>query len=233
MKRFYEEVKTIAEGDGWAVLLDGKSIKTPAKQVLLLPTISLAEKVVQEWQEQDDEIVPLSMPLTRYANATIDRTRTMRDDVIEQICAFGQSDMLCYRVDRPADLVERQLTEWQPVLDWLSVSRDINLSITAGIIQIDQDPLALERVKRAVSVFDDFQLTGLHAVTTSCGSIALGLAIAEGHIDCAETLELATLEEHHQMGLWGEDPETMRRHDELRQEIFNANQFMTLAMPGS
>jgi chaperone required for assembly of F1-ATPase len=233
MKRFYKEVETIAESDGWIVLLDGKSIKTPAWQTLLMPTIGMAEKVVREWEEQGDMIVPLSMPLTRYANATIDRTRTMRDDVIEQICAFGQSDMLCYRVAEPPDLVERQLAEWQPLLDWLSASRDINLSVTAGIIQIDQPPSTLERVNDVVSAFDDFQLTGLHAVTTVCGSIALGLALADGHIDCAETLELATLEERHQMGLWGEDPETMRRHDELRQEIFNANQFMTLAMPGA
>ena len=89
MKRFYKKVETIAGDDGWAVLLDGKSIKTPAKKTLLLPTMSLAESVGREWQEQDDEIVPLSMPLTRYANATIDRTRTMRDDVIEAREAIG------------------------------------------------------------------------------------------------------------------------------------------------
>ncbi len=233
MKRFYKEVETIAEGDGWAVLLDGRSIKTPAKQMLLLPTISLAKTVVQEWQDQGDEIVPLSMPLTRYANATIDRTRIMRDDVIAQICAFGPSDVLCYRVDEPDDLVGRQWTEWQPLLDWLSASREINLSVTTGILQIDQPPSALERVNDAVSAFDDFQLTGLHAVTTGCGSIALGLSLADGYIDCEKTLQLATLEERYQMELWGEDPETMRRHEELRQEILNANQFMTLAMPGA
>ncbi|MGB0576010.1 MAG: ATP12 family chaperone protein [Alphaproteobacteria bacterium] len=233
MNRFYENVETVPEGDGWAVLLDGKSIKTPAKQSLILPTIGLAERVAQEWQEQDKEIVPLSMPLTRFANATIDRTRMMRTDVIAQICAYAQSDVLCYRVDEPADFVERQMAEWQPILDWLSASRGISLRVTAGIVQIDQDRSALEAVKNTVSALNDFALTGLHSVTTGFGSIALGLALADGHIDCEKAVTLATLEEIYQMEIWGEDSETIRRHDELRQEVLNADQFMTLAVPGA
>ncbi len=233
MKRFYEKVETVAEGDGWAILLDDKSIKTPAKKMLVLPTKGLAESVVQEWQEQDDEIEPLSMPLTRYANAAIDRTSAMRNDVIEQVCAYGQGDVLCYRVDEPTDLADRQRAEWQPLLDWLSASRNIGLHSTAGIIQIDQDTTALEAVKAAVSTFDDFRLTGLHEVTTGCGSIAIGLALADGQIDCEKALRLATLEELYQMELWGEDPETTRRHEELSQAITHANQFMCLAMAGA
>jgi len=73
----------------------------------------------------------------------------------------------------------------------------------------------------------------LHSVTTGFGSIALGLALADGHIDCEKAVTLATLEEIYQMEIWGEDSETIRRHDELRQEVLNADQFMTLAVPGA
>ncbi len=233
MKRFYESVEAVPANDGWTVSLDGKSIKTSAKQTLLLPTIALAQGVVQEWQVQDDEIEPLLMPLTRFANAALDRTSTMRIDVIGQVCAYGESDMLCYRVDEPADLAERQVAEWQPQLDWLSRAYGVELQVTARIVLVQQSASALAAVKNAVKSFDDFRLTGLHAVTTACGSIALGLALADGHISADEALKLATLEELYQMEAWGEDLETIRRHDELRQEITSASQFMTLALAGA
>ena len=233
MKRFYETVEAVLVDVGWGVSLDGKSVKTPAKQSLHLPTIALAQGVVQEWQDQNDEIEPLSMPLTRFANAALDRTGAMRGDVIEQVCAYGQSDMLCYRVDEPVDLAERQLTEWQPQLDWLSRAHSIELKVTAGIVLVEQSASALAAIKDVVSSFDDFRLTGLHVVTTACGSIALGLALADGCISAEEALKLAALEELYQMEAWGEDPETLRRHDELRREITNASKFMTLALAGA
>lgn len=230
MKRFYKTVEATAEGDDWTVLLDGKIIKTPEMRTLLLPTVYLAQKVVNEWEVQGDVIEPLSMPLTRFANASIDRTASMRRAIIEEICAYGKSDVLCYHVKDPFDLAELQVSEWGPLLDWLSVSHGIRLDTTNEILQIDQSPSSLATLKDAVSFFDEFGLTGLHALTTGSGSIVLGLALAEGYIDCEVALKLSTLEENYQMELWGEDQETLKRQSCLGQEIFNANQFMKLSM---
>jgi chaperone required for assembly of F1-ATPase len=184
-----------------------------------------------EWQKQDDEMDPLSMPLTRYANSTLDRTDSMGNEVIEQICAYAQNDVLCYRVDKPTDLAARQQAEWQPMLDWLSRSRGIDLRVTSGIDQIEQEEAMLEAIKSTVSSFENFQLTGLHAVTIGSGSIVLGLALADKFIDFDKVLQLSMLEELYQIEIWGRDTETIRRHDELRQEIYNASRFMTLVTP--
>ena len=116
MRRFYKKVEKVKDNDGWTILLDGKSIKTPARQTLFLPTIALAENIVLEWEEQGLEIDPLTMPLTGYAYSAIDRSQPMENQLIEQICAYAQSDVLCYRVEKPIDLAERQEAEWQPVL---------------------------------------------------------------------------------------------------------------------
>ncbi len=43
-KRFYRQV-SVAElpGDGWQVLLDGRTIRTPAKRALVVPRRDLAD----------------------------------------------------------------------------------------------------------------------------------------------------------------------------------------------
>ena len=231
MRRFYKKVEKVKDNDGWTILLDGKSIKTPARQTLFLPTIALAENIVLEWEEQGLEIDPLTMPLTGYAYSAIDRSQPMKNQLIEQICAYAQSDVLCYRVEKPIDLAERQEAEWQPVLDWLSVSRGIDLRVTSGINHVEQEPVVLELVKSNVSSFDQYQLTGLHAVTISSGSVVLALALIDKFIDFEKILELSSLEELYQMEKWGRDIETIQRHDALRQEIYNADRFMEFVNP--
>ena len=231
MRRFYKKVEKVKNDDGWEIFLDDKSIKTPFRQTLVLPTIELAENIVLEWEGQGSEIDPLSMPLTGYAYSAIDRSQPMENQLIEQICAYAQSDVLCYRVEKPIDLAERQEAEWQPILDWLSSSRGINLRVTSGINQVEQEPTVLEFVKRNVSSFDQYQLTGLHAVTISSGSVVLALALIDKFIDFEKILELSSLEELYQMEKWGRDIETIQRHDALRQEIYNADRFMEFVNP--
>ena len=231
MRRFYKKVEKFQDDDRWVILLDGKSIKTPARHTLFLPTITLAENIVLEWEKQDPEIDPLTMPLTGYAYSAIDRSQPMKNQIINQICSYAQSDVLCYRVDKPIDLAERQEVEWQPILDWLSASRGIDLRVTSGINQVEQEPGVLELVKSNVSSFDQFQLTGLHAATIGSGSIVLGLALIDKFIDFEKIQELSSLEELYQMEKWGRDIETIQRHDALRQEIYNAGRFMELVKP--
>lgn len=53
-KRFYKEVKTreADDGNGWTVILDYRTLKTPSKRPLKLPTITLAKAVAAEWDYQ-------------------------------------------------------------------------------------------------------------------------------------------------------------------------------------
>lgn len=50
MKRFYEAASVDQRGEGgFAVLLDGHEVKTPAKAALRLPAKALAEAIAEEW----------------------------------------------------------------------------------------------------------------------------------------------------------------------------------------
>jgi chaperone required for assembly of F1-ATPase len=79
-KRFYEAAQV---GEGGAVLLDDKPVKTPARRALRAPTLALAEAIVREWNSQIDVIDPARMPLTRLANAIIDAVTDAPQSVAE------------------------------------------------------------------------------------------------------------------------------------------------------
>lgn len=53
-KRFYKKVSTreADDGNGWTVMLDYRTLKTPSKRPLKLPTLALAKAVGAEWEYQ-------------------------------------------------------------------------------------------------------------------------------------------------------------------------------------
>ena len=75
VRRFYKEV---AAADG-KIRLDGRPVRTPARNVLVLPSEGLAQAVAEEWRAQDDRVDPRTMPLTGLANAAIDRIAPDRE----------------------------------------------------------------------------------------------------------------------------------------------------------
>ncbi len=121
MKRFYKNVTVDETPEGFRFLLDGKPVRTPARQPLLLPTYALADAVAQEWREQEDEMRPAAMPLTRLVNTVLDGVRATREQVIAAILRFGENDLLSYRAESPVELVTRQ-RQWNDYLDWVSRS---------------------------------------------------------------------------------------------------------------
>lgn len=53
-KRFYKQVGTrkADDGNGWTVMLDYRTLKTPSKRPLKLPTLALAKAIAAEWEYQ-------------------------------------------------------------------------------------------------------------------------------------------------------------------------------------
>lgn len=53
-KRFYKKVSTreADDGNGWTVMLDYRTLKTPSKRPLKLPTLGLAKAIGAEWEYQ-------------------------------------------------------------------------------------------------------------------------------------------------------------------------------------
>ena len=150
MKRFYKDVSIAPAGGGFCVLLDGKPIKTPARNLLLLPTEALAGAIAAEWQSQGEAIVATTMPLLRLANTVVDGVAVNRAEVIAAILRFGENDLLCYRAHQPAALAARQRTGWDPLLTWVRQRHGAHMRIAEGLIHVEQTPDALLALRQAL-----------------------------------------------------------------------------------
>jgi len=226
MKRFYRQV-TVASGDGGhQVLLDQRPLRTPAKHHLATPSRSLAEAIAAEWQAQTDEIRPHAMPLTRLASTAVDRMPRQRAAAIDQVVAYADTELLCYRASEPLELVRRQQRIWQPLLDWAHATYGVRLNVTTGLVPVPQPAGAVERLRACVEDLDDWPLVGVHAATTTLGSLILGLAVFETRIDAVRALEASLLDELFEIERWGEDIEIERRHAMLRRDVEAAALFL-------
>ncbi|MBL6946434.1 MAG: ATPase, partial [Rhodospirillales bacterium] len=170
-KRFYKSAETGVSQDGYTILLDGRSVKTPAGAVLAVPTQALAQAIASEWDAQEDEIQPETMPAHQLAVSAIDGVRTNRRAIIAGILAFADTDLLCYRAVTPDDLVERQNSVWQPLLDWVQQNTSVPFVVTQGVMPVDQPPAVVTELRKTVEALDEFEIAVLSSVTAAAGSI--------------------------------------------------------------
>ena len=78
MKRFYKQATVSPEEGGVAVLLDGRPVRTPGRNLLRVPTEELAEAIAGEWNGQGEQIDARAMPLTGLANRRSTGSRPIR-----------------------------------------------------------------------------------------------------------------------------------------------------------
>ena len=227
MKRFYKAASIGAVENGFQVLLDGRPVRTPAKAPLLLPVEGLAAEIAAEWNAQEEKILPGSMPFMSLAATGIDRVTPQRDAVIDQIVAYGSSDLVCYRAEGPEDLVVRQANCWQPLLDWCRERFGAELAVTAGIMPLSQSEEALAALRGGIVDHTDLVLSGLYQLTTGFGSLVISLAVLEGRIGVEKGIEYALLDELFQIGRWGEDREALDRRNGMAADMKNAARFIT------
>jgi chaperone required for assembly of F1-ATPase len=228
MKRFYCDAAARSEAGGHGILLDGKSLKSPAGKPFLLPSAALAEAIAAEWRAQGEKVVPATMPLMQLAATAIDRVAEARAETVAAVAGFGATDLLCYRAESPRELVERQKRLWQPLIDWARLHFDAPLVVVAGVVPRPQPAEALKAIEAAVAALDAFRLTALASATGAAGSVILGLAMVERRLSAIEVYELSQLDESFQIEKWGEDAEAARRRAALKAEIEAAERFLTL-----
>ena len=145
-KRFWKQATAEACDGGFTVRLDGRTVKTPAKRPLVVPTLAMAQAIAVEWDAQQGAVKPETMPVTRAANSALDKVAEQFDEVADLLIAYGGSDLLCYRATGPEGLVERQAAGWTPLLDWAAQDLSAPLTVTHGIVHVDAEGAIIEEI---------------------------------------------------------------------------------------
>lgn len=232
MKRFYDKADAVRTSDGWAVALDERTVKTPARKPLAMASRKLADAIAAEWAGQEETIDPAAMPLTGLANAAIDRVTPAHADFAAELAEYGETDLLCYRADSPAELIAKQCAAWDPLLEWAARRFDIAFETTTGIVHRPQPEATVAQLRAATEAYGPFHLAGLSPVVRIGGSLVAALALAENAFD-EDTVWAATrVDEDWQADRWGEDQEAIEARDARRREFSAGMRFLRLLEAG-
>jgi chaperone required for assembly of F1-ATPase len=231
--RFYKDVRAEPLGDGFALALDGRIAKTPAKHDLVVPTRGLAEAVVGEWQAQSEKIDFAAMPLTRLAFTAIDGIASQVQVVIDDIVKYSETDLVCYRAAEPASLVAAQAAAWDPVLEFAATQLDARFLRAEGIMFVSQPEGARAAIEARVAEIGGrlnapFALASLSAMTVLTGSVLIALALIGGELSLDSAWAAAHVDEDFQARQWGEDRQATARRNLRFADMAAAEKFWRL-----
>jgi chaperone required for assembly of F1-ATPase len=215
-QRFYTAVAIARSGDGYAIALDGKPVRTPARRLLAAPAEALAQAIAAEWEAQRQTIDPAAMPLTRLANAIIDRVADAPGPVAEEVRKYLGSDLVCYRASAPEGLIAKQAQAWDPVIAFARETLGARFVLGEGIVHVPQPLPALAAAGAAVpdaaaGAAALWKLGAVSALTTLTGSALLALMLLHGAISPGDAWAAAHVDEDWNMAQWGRDELALQR----------------------
>ena len=227
-KRFYESAEAVEAAGGHGIALDGKPVRTPAGRPLAVPGPALAGAIAEEWAAQGESIDRETMPLTRLACTALDLVPGRRPDIVAEVAAYAETDLVCYRTDEPPTLARRQASAWEPLVAWADKRYGARLEVTNSITPVAQVPAALEALRDAVSGEDDLTLAGLSLATRSFGSLVIALAMRDGRLDAWAAADASLVDERYQLERWGEDAELAARCARVARDAADADRLFRL-----
>ncbi len=235
-RRFYAAVAVGESAGGHTLLLDGKPVHTPARDLLALPGRALAERLAAEWSAQGELIDPGTMPLTRLANSAIDGVARMMEATAAEVAKFSETDLVCYRAGAPEPLVAEQNAAWDPILAFAREHLGARFVCAEGVMYVAQPDAARAAVTNAVAAIAGgpagaMRLAALSTMTTLTGSVLIALAVALGHITPEEAWTKAHVDEDFQARFWGADADAAARRARRWLELDAAATFYRLSVP--
>ncbi|XP_062105561.1 uncharacterized protein LOC133817160 [Humulus lupulus] len=209
-KRFYKQVTTreADDGNGWTVMLDYRTLKTPSKRPLKLPSLSLAKAIAAEWEYQlTDGIRPFTMPLMKFACTALERVPLTRSKIIEHLMKKFSQDLVFCRAPEDDNLTkyvhDKQVEKIDPLLDWVASEFGFKPVVYSSFFGGKQDDGLLKAVENVLKNTDDCELASIDALASAAHSLVIALGIFRGKLEIEEAIELIRLEEDLQVDKWG------------------------------
>ncbi len=202
---FWSDVNVTEVDGGYKVLLDGRDLRTPAKEVLQVPTRVLAETIAAEWRSLEGKVDPEKLPMTKLANVAIDKVAVQSEPIIDMLAEYATTDLLCYRATSPKGLADRQEQVWQPLLDWFAQTHGVRLEVGSGVMPIRQPTQVLAASAALLRNYTHFELAAIYDLISLSGSFVIGLATANEKLTAIDAWAASRIDEDWQIAEWGAD----------------------------
>lgn len=208
--RFYKRVTTreADDGNGWNVMLDYRTLKTPSKRPLKCPTLALAKAIAAEWEfQQIDGIRPFTMPLMKLTCTALERVPLTRHKIIEYLMKKFHQDLVFCRAPGDTDLTSnvlgRQVEKLDPLLNWVESEFGFKPIVYSSFFGGKQEGGLVDAIENLLKKTDDCELAAIDAIAASAHSLVIALGIFCGRLDIEEAIKLIRLEEDLQVDRWG------------------------------
>jgi len=210
-KRFYKEVTvhpTSPISNQFCIKLDGRILRTPARNDLHLPSLELTMAIAAEWDAQTDGLTgiqPATMPLMTLASTAIDQVSENPHTTHHTCLSYLPTDTVLFHAHpTERELIKLQRMHFQPLLRWLRRRFGVELRTSDALMgRIAHPAESSRRVSLMLDQLDAFTLTCVQCWTMECKSLVLALALLSGEVSVAQAREAARLEEESQAEVWG------------------------------
>ena len=229
MKKFWKNVEVIEISDNhFEIHLDNKILKTPMKKDLFFANIYIAKEISKEWDVDEKIIKPDNMIFYGLLSTAIDRIKLSRDSYIKDMIAFVDTDLTCYRSEKPFDLIELQRKSWDPVISYIQSYTGEKINTCQGIMPLSQNKILLSKLNIFIDKFSDQQISALHRMTYITGSIFISICALKGDILKSEAFTLSFLDEIWQAENWGIEEDAETKRDAISRELNKVISFAEL-----
>ncbi|MEI7670121.1 MAG: ATP12 family protein [Pseudomonadota bacterium] len=197
-----------------------KIAKTPLGREIILPNAALTAAILAE----NDKI----KPLTSIASIAIDIAREKREELINDILSYIDTDMICYRSDSNYELLNRQETLLNPIVNWAEEKFATKIKLTRGIMPVAQSKEVHLVIRNIIENYNEWQLAAFVTLAKPFCSLILALCVMENKISAEKAFSLSQIEENFSSEKWGEDIERTKTINNLRLEVLAAERFLEL-----
>ncbi|MBR1777807.1 MAG: hypothetical protein IJ752_04390 [Alphaproteobacteria bacterium] len=135
--------------------------------------------------------------------------------------AFAAADTVCFFAPYPEDLRCLQEQEWLPVIDWVN-GLGCDFKPVLGLKVPPLSDRTQDFLQKRLNALSEDAFLAFCAVSGSCRSVILALAVSEGFLSAEQAFDLSVLEERFQNRFWPEEPDALASRNSRRQAVLEA-----------
>ena len=220
MKKNWKTVQVKVKSiNSYEILLDNNILKTPLKNELIIPNAKIAEEIYKEWDQGTNFLNTDNMVFYGIISTSIDKIFDNRKQYIEDVLDFVDTDLICYRANKPIDLVQWQSKNWDPIISKVESYINNKIQVFKGIMPSKQDKEIHLKITSLLTKFSDLEIAVLHRITNITGSIFLTLCVLKNDTVKKNTFKLSYLDELWQAKDWGYEEEALKNREIINSEL--------------
>ena len=143
----------------------------------------------------------------------IDKVKNNKTKYLNEIFKYIDTDLICYRAEKPDDLFKLQIKMWNPVLDRLA-KENLKFNKFYGVMPRSQPKSSVVELKKKFNKFKEFEISSFLKLTKITGSILLSYSLLKEYFSEKYVFDCSVLDEKWQSKQWGELEEMKKKHKE-------------------